>query len=134
MAPDERRLFAARAGRAAITSAAIFAVLASGVVVCPVAIVARQPCPACGLTRASLSLFQFDVPGAFALHPMVFVVLPLLALWALAAAHAYITTGRPSPSPRLGRAFGYAFPIVLALMLALYVARFFGAFGGPVPV
>jgi hypothetical protein len=131
---EERRLFAARAGKGAIAAAAIFAILASGVVVCPVAIIAHQPCPACGLTRASLSLLRFDVAAAYALHPMVFVVLPLLALWAAAAAHSYITTGRPSPSPRLGRPFGYAFPIVLVLMLALYIARFFGAFGGPVPV
>ena len=130
----EGRLRAARAGKAALASAALFAILASGVVICPVAIIAQQPCPACGLTRASLSLLRLDLHHAFELHPLVFVVLPLLALWAAAAAHSYITTGRPSPSPRIGRPFAYAFPLVLVLMLALYIARFFGAFGGPVPV
>lgn len=85
---SEGRLRAERAGKAALTSAAIFAILASGVVVCPVAIITHHPCPACGLTRASLSLLHFDLHHAFELHPLVFVILPLLALWAAAAAHA----------------------------------------------
>jgi len=38
------------------------------------------PCPACGLTRAFLQLFQFNIQGAFHYHPLFFLVpfIPLL--------------------------------------------------------
>jgi len=40
------------------------------------------PCPACGLTRAFISLARFDLRQAFAYHPLLFLVpfLPLLYL------------------------------------------------------
>ena len=44
---------------------------------CPVYHIAGFPCPACGLTRAFLSLVQFDLRGAFAYHPL-FILVPLL--------------------------------------------------------
>jgi hypothetical protein len=123
-----------RALQALVVAVLATGVLGSGVIVCPVAIFAHQPCPACGLTRASRAILQLDLGGAFAIHPLVFVVLPMLGAWALLAAHAYVTTGRPSPSPRAGRIFAWALPILLAAMIALWIARFAGAFGGPMPV
>lgn len=123
-----------RALKAALVAAGAVLVLSSGLFVCPLALVAHQPCPACGLTRASLAVLSLDFRRAASLHPLVFVVLPLLGAWAVSAAHAYVTTGRALPSPRAGRAFGYAFPLLFALLLVVWVARFFGHFGGPVPV
>jgi hypothetical protein len=118
---------------AAVTACAVL-VLSSGVLVCPLAVIAHQPCPACGLTRASLALLTLDFKTAAALHPLVFVVVPLLGAWAASAAHAYLTTGRTLPSPRAGRVFGYAFPVLFALLVLVWIARFIGWFGGPVPV
>ena len=40
------------------------------------------PCPACGLTRATVYLFEFNFAKAFAMHPMVFS-LPLIAVYIL---------------------------------------------------
>ena len=123
-----------RALKALLVAAVATGVFASGVIVCPVAILAHRPCPGCGLTRASLALLRLDLGAAYAIHPLVFVVLPMLAAWALLAAHAYVTTGRPSPSPRAGAIFAWALPVLLAAMIALWIARFAGAFGGPVSV
>jgi len=124
----------ARTAKALLVAVAAAGVLGSGVLVCPVAMIAHRPCPGCGLTRASRALLDLDFGGAYAIHPLVFVVVPMLGAWALLAAHAYVRTGRPSPSPRAGRLFGWALPLLLAAMIALWIARFAGAFGGPVPV
>ena len=52
-----------------------------GISPCIVYHITGFPCPACGLTRAFLSLVQFDLRGAFAYHPLFFFVpfLPILA-------------------------------------------------------
>ncbi len=123
-----------RALQAAVATGCAIAFLASGALICPVALVAHRPCPACGLTRASLALLRLDFADAISLHPLVFVVTPLLALYAATAAHAYVTTGRALPAPRFERMFAIALPVTFVAMLALWIARFFGAFGGPVSV
>ena len=101
---------------------------------CPLALVAHQPCPACGLTRASLAVLSLDFQRAAALHPLVFVVLPVLGAWVLTEAHGYVKTGRASPSPRAARVFASAFAALFALLVLVWVLRFFGWFGGPAPV
>jgi heme O synthase-like polyprenyltransferase len=123
-----------RAAKAAAVACGAVLLLGSGVFVCPLALVAHQPCPACGLTRASLAALSLDFGRAAALHPLVFVVLPLLGAWASFAAYGYVKTGRAIPSPRAARVFAYAFPALFALLVLVWVARFFGWFGGPAPV
>ena len=50
-----------------------------GLYICPVWAVVGIPCPACGMTRAILSLLHLDIAGAFAMHPGIFV----LIIWAV---------------------------------------------------
>lgn len=114
-------------------AAALF--VASGVPVCPLAIVAHVPCPGCGLTRAGLALLHGDLHGAWHLHPLSFVAIPLLAALAGWSAWSYVRGGLAPAAP------GPASPWVTwaaaafgAALLAVWIARFFGAFGGPVPV
>jgi hypothetical protein len=38
-------------------------------------------CPGCGITRAALSLLRLDVAQAFKYNPLVFVLLPLYAIY-----------------------------------------------------
>ena len=87
---------------------------------CLVKITTGRPCPACGMTRASLRLLHGDLRGSLALHPLA-----LPAALALAVAVALAVALRPG-HPLWDRyvrgslaAFGFAF-------LAAWVARLAG--------
>jgi hypothetical protein len=106
----------------------------SGLPLCPTAAVAGFPCPACGMTRASLATLRGDLAAAYALHPLVFVALPVLALVLSLAGREYVERGRfELPRPLSGK-LAPVFVAVFVAMVALWLARFGGAFGGPVPV
>ncbi len=124
-----------RAARLGGASALVAGLLAAGVPGCPVAFFLRVPCPGCGLTRATLRLLHGDLPGALAFHPLVFVALPAALAFMGANAVAYVVSGRWGYVDRMqGRALTWGALALIALMGGVWVARFFGAFGGPVPV
>jgi len=104
---------------------------------CPSAGMLGLPCPGCGLTRATLLLLQGDVLGALALHPLVIPLAPIY-LGALAVLLVEFVRG-PTPTLRtktwLGRRWVSMFGgMLLVASVGLWGARFFGYFGGPVPV
>ena len=47
---------------------------------CPVHVIAGVPCPTCGMTRATRLVLHGDLGAATAMHPLVWVVVPWLAL------------------------------------------------------
>lgn len=107
--------------------------LALGIPLCPWASLFHVPCPGCGLTRATLALLRGDFRAAVSLHPLVLVV-PLAVVVALALGFA---DRSPSETPRTGRLrkVGLVFLFAVSLLaLGLWILRFFGYFGGPVPV
>ena len=62
------------------------------------------PCPTCGGTRALGRLFALDLPGAFAMNPLVAAGALVLVPWAVADL-ALLTRGRALGAhvgPRLG--------------------------------
>ena len=74
------------------------------------------PCPTCGSTRAVACLAHGDLPGAFAMNPLVTAALLALLPWALADL-ALLTRGRAldlSVSLRAGRVIRVA--VVLAIL------------------
>ncbi|HEU4412406.1 MAG TPA: DUF2752 domain-containing protein [Polyangiaceae bacterium] len=124
-----------RAARLGGIGAVIAALLAAGAPGCPVAFFARVPCPGCGLTRAALRLLHGDLAGALAFHPLVPVALPAALAFVGTNAVSYVVSGRWGYVERQqGRALTGGALVLIALMLGVWVARFFGAFGGPVPV
>jgi hypothetical protein len=129
------RLWSERA-RLALQVGAVVSV-ALGVWRCPVAELFGVPCPGCGLTRAALALAVGDLSDAVAKHPLSPALIPLGAWlgWrelSLGASRGGASgSGRRGASERLVAALVAA---VVALSLVVWIARFFGAFGGPVPV
>jgi len=124
-----------RAVRLLLVAAALIGAIAAGIPLCPVAIVAHQPCPGCGLTRATLALLQGHVSEAAHLHPLVFIVTPVIGVAFTYNAIAYLRRGQWFASEGLRSMWITRGWLALgAVMITLWIARFFGAFGGPVPV
>ena len=104
---------------------------AFAVPVCPSALLAKVPCPGCGLTRATMALLSGDLAAATALQPLAIVVCPLLVGAALFAAARYIMRGQVHADR------WHAGKILIVSMIALtivWLARFAGHFGGPIAV
>lgn len=103
---------------------------------CPTANLFGIPCPGCGLTRATLAMLRGDLAAAFRFHPLVFVLAPLVAVFTLNSAYAYIRGPRPTARPALvtSRVTTWLAALLLIAMLGVWAARFAGHFGGPVPV
>jgi hypothetical protein len=95
--------------------------------ICPMAGFWGIPCPSCGLTRASLELMNGNWRSAFATHPGVVPVLIYLSVAALGARW----WNRSAAFSRFGSGVGI---VLLVCLTLLWGARFFGHFGGPVPV
>ena len=47
---------------------------------CPIRALCGIPCPGCGLSRAWLCALRLDLAGAFAYHPLFWLIPPLLFL------------------------------------------------------
>lgn len=124
-----------RALRLGLVAAALGAALLFEVPLCPFAIITRHPCPGCGLTRATLALARGELHSALHFHPLSVIVSPIVIGAFLYNAIAYVRRGRWAAAEAaqgrwitgLGIALGFA-------MIFVWIARFFGAFGGPVPV
>lgn len=101
---------------------------------CPFAALSHRPCPACGMTRATMALLSLDPARALSLHPLVFVAAPLFAVATFLGATSFVSEGEVRFSRRFARFFGPAFVVLMLAMIAVWVARFQGAFGGPVAV
>ncbi|MDC0676312.1 DUF2752 domain-containing protein [Sorangium atrum] len=124
-----------RAARLGTVAAVLGILVACGAPLCPFAIVTRHPCPGCGLTRATLALAQGHLADALRLHPLSPVMAPLVIAALAYNAAIYVKDGRIAAAEGMQGAWVTRLGIALAiLMLTVWIARFFGAFGGPVPV
>jgi hypothetical protein len=93
----------------------------AGPTICPFALLTGHACPLCGGTRAAAALAHGDVAGAWSLHPLIFVIVPLaLIAWA-----KWLGRGRPWAAPltahrsnQLLAGLGVAFLAVWVLRLA----------------
>jgi hypothetical protein len=128
---------AVRRGALVFAAVCVFALaVAFEVPLCPTATLFGVPCPGCGLTRGTLRLLHGDLAGALAFHPLAPLLSPLVGWLVAKAALGYVRGKRPAPAPsarstQLTTALG---SFLLVALLGVWGARFFGAFGGPVPV
>ena len=98
---------------------------------CPIKLVAGVPCPTCGITRACRLVLHGDFAEATAMHPLVWVAVPVVVLFLGVELVGYARTSAWGASRRLRG--GDALMVgTAALLFALWLARFAGLFGGPV--
>ncbi|MEO7112321.1 MAG: DUF2752 domain-containing protein [Polyangiaceae bacterium] len=123
-----------RGAAALLVSLACIALLASGAWRCPTATLFHFPCPACGSTRATLSLFHADFKGVL-LNPFAPLMSLTLGLILARAVWLELTEGNVH---RLGDGFGAkltrAILIIGVCEAVLWSCRWLGMFGGPVPI
>jgi hypothetical protein len=84
------------------------------------------------MTRAARLVAHGDLAGATHMHPLWFVVLPLVVVAGAVEMAGYVRTGAWGAAMKIP-ALKYAAYATAALLVMVWVARFFGAFGGPVP-
>ena len=130
-----RRRAARAAGVAAIWALGV-APAALGLQRCTVAAVFHRPCPGCGMTRAIHLFVAGHLDASLQMHPLA---VPAAATWMIFMAGTVWTTwtaGTPLAvlQSRQGRATLLAIVVVYAAAFVLWTLRWFGFFGGPVPV
>jgi Protein of unknown function (DUF2752) len=100
---------------------------------CPIAMVTHHPCPTCGLSRAVQSLVTGDYRYALQSQPLVVVVFPFLLVLITLEMSTYVWTGAFGYWARK-RPFRVTLIVLAVALFVVWIARFFGLFGGPVPV
>jgi hypothetical protein len=132
LSPQARLLRAA--GLAAVWAFAA-APAAFGLQKCQFAAVFHRPCPGCGMTRAGKMMLAGDVIGSLRMQPLA---MPMVAAGGFIALMTVIATyryGLPLINRmRMGRLSIVLIGSVYAATLLLWILRWFGLFGGPVPV
>jgi hypothetical protein len=103
---------------------------------CVVATLLHRPCPGCGMTRAMQLLAAGHVEASLHMHPLAVPVLTAGSLFVASTVWTTFRTGSPVTvyASRFGRAAIGLLAIVYVLAIVLWALRWFGYFGGPVPV
>ncbi|HEY1955477.1 MAG TPA: DUF2752 domain-containing protein [Polyangiaceae bacterium] len=111
-------------------------VLGSGVIRCPFAALTHMPCPGCGSTRSALALLHLHVGQAFWLNPAAPIVVASVAVIAIEGLYRVVRDGHARDLAVHGASRWALRALVLATILEIpiWALRFFGLFGGPVPV
>ncbi|MFO0619610.1 MAG: DUF2752 domain-containing protein [Polyangiaceae bacterium] len=130
----ERRLLLLRGAKLGAIVGIAAGLVWSGIPLCPVAILTGQPCPGCGLTRATFACLRLDFAAAVHIHPLVFFATPLVGYVALMGAWSFLKIGHIRYSKPISRWFVPPLFLLFCATFGLWIARFFGALGGPVPV
>ena len=91
---------------------------------CPVKLVTGVPCPTCGITRATRLALQGDFAAATRMHPLVWLAVPVVALFVSAELVGFARTGTFGASRRIP--YGDALMLgTSALLFTLWLARLF---------
>lgn len=120
-----------RWARALLLAALAGAILFSPVPMCPIRLQLHQPCPGCGVSRAIVLALEGHLRESIAMHPLA------LAALALLVPSFFVLVFSPPPDPRapmFPRWLRLGWTALVTLLCVLWIARFFGYFGGPVPV
>src|SRR5690606_34236128 len=86
---------------AAIVLAGLFLLGSPVALPCPARALLGVPCPTCGMTRATRLLARGELAAALAKHPLVGVVVPLLAVFVAFELEGYLRSGLWGGSSRI---------------------------------
>ena len=130
------RWYPGRAAAVVLGYGLTFLALLSGQLKCAFAMATRHPCPGCGTPRAARALLHGDLAQAFRYTPMGPVVIAALFVVAVESVFRVARYGNIQDLGTRGPArFAVRVLLVaLVLQIVVWIARFFGFFGGPVPV
>ncbi len=127
-----------RAGIVALIAVPFVVAFSGDFPICPMAGTLGIPCPGCGLTRATLAVLHGHLWQGMHLHPLVLLVTPIYVTVVVLGIISYVRGPPALPQGRVRRALdrvmGPWAMVTIVLLLSVWVARFFGYFGGPVPV
>ncbi len=125
-----------RAAGAVVLLGVLGALLYAKAIPCAFAKIFHTPCPGCGSTRSAVALLHGDLDGVLHYNPLGPVMAMLIGVLAVQALGSVLVHGdfRGVAEGRVGSFVKRGVILVAALEVVLWVARFFGAFGGPVPV
>lgn len=98
---------------------------------CPIHLVTGHPCPTCGVTRALRLALHGDLAGATRMHPLMWLAVPVTALFLGVELAGYMRTREWGASRRM-KGSNAIMLTTASLLFALWIARFAGYFGGPV--
>jgi hypothetical protein len=116
--------------QAAIPLAILGLLVASDLLLCPIKLVLGFPCPGCGVTRATFAAMHGDFVEALHLHPLVWLITPLVA-WTLGritlVSAGVVSRDSFDPMDRLPKWFWWS---ALVLLLGVWVIRLAGGLGG----
>ena len=102
---------------------------------CPMRHVFGVPCPGCGLTRASGALLTGRFHDVFAFHPLVPLILPLVAWMFLRMTLVSAGLLRSDSFDPLDRIPTAVWGVLVLVLLGVWIARLAGALGGhPDPI
>lgn len=114
---------------------AAFVLLATKSVPCAFAKAFHTPCPGCGSTRAVVALATGDIDGFLHANPLGVPMAILAGVIAVDSLRSVFLHGDfRGMAPGVHKVVVRGVLVVAVLEFALWIARFFGAFGGPVPV
>jgi hypothetical protein len=116
--------------------AALAAVLGSGLIRCPFAAMTHTPCPGCGSTRAVLALLHLHFGEALRFNPSAPIVAICVGVLVAEGLWMVLRDGHAQELALRGPGRWALTGLVVAVVLQfpIWALRFFGLFGGPVPV
>lgn len=89
---------------------------------CPLRTATGYPCPGCGMTRATRMLLHGDFAGATTMHPLVWIVVPMVSVAALIEIRGYLRTQEWGASQNVPYAKALMFAVA-ALMFVVWLIR-----------
>jgi len=101
---------------------------------CPWAAFAHVPCPGCGLTRATMAALHGDLRASLGFHPLALLITPTILIVLFRDLYGFAKRGVWGEGQQGGRVTTILAGALAAAMLGVWIARFFGCFGGPVPI